>query len=122
MKSIFIFIAFLLTTSLVGQSTMTIAPDGTVDVTIENVSGKDPVWSGVTLITSKGIRARQASSVSFTGDGVTYIYDVLYNSDTKVYTAVMNDGKVFSSTTKSAVVSATNVDVYYLLTGVLRNS
>lgn len=117
MRVIIFFILCLLSGCVFGQSTMTINPSGAVSVTVENVSGKDPIWNGITLTTSKGVLARSNSSVTFNYAGAVTTYNVTYNKDTKTYYVDLQDGSQFTSTTKAAILAAINAEIYQAITG-----
>ena len=100
--------------NLCAQS-LTINADGSVSVELPSITGKDPVWAGLKLLTSKAVASRSGSSITVADEK----YITVYDANTKVYTLYRGNvsDSMLESTTIAAIREAINVDAYKVLTG-----
>lgn len=113
-----LFIAFLSLPVLTSAQSTIIDDNGNYDITIEDAgTGKDPLWSSITLFTSKAIKAKEDTEVVMFGT----TYTVAYNAS-KEYVLSCDGTHLLTTTTIAAIRQTINSHIYEKKTGIIKTS
>lgn len=113
MKKILILALSLLPVFMCAQSSLIEDNNGAFTIIIEDAgTGKDPVWSAITMLTAKAIKAKATSTLIIFGTR----YVVTYTTS-KMYSLSCDDTVLLVTTTVAAVKQTINTHAYEKKTG-----